>query len=63
VVIDFVVDQNGNVTSVSENRSKTRADLSLVQSCEAAIKSTKFVSSTPASGTQKGEYTFRFKVD
>jgi TonB family protein len=63
VVIDFVVDQTGTVISASENKSKTHADLSLVQSCENAIKNTKFTSSTPASGTQKGEYTFRFKVD
>ncbi|MDB5006592.1 MAG: hypothetical protein JWP45_985 [Mucilaginibacter sp.] len=63
VVIDFVVDQTGNVISANTNRSKTRADLSLIESCITAIKNTKFTSSSPASGTQKGEYTFRFKVD
>lgn len=63
VVIDFVVDQNGNVISETPNRAKTRADLSLIQSCENAIKNTKFTSSSPASGNQKGQYTFRFKVD
>jgi hypothetical protein len=63
VVIDFVVDQNGNVIQASYNQKKTRADLSLIQSCEDAIKNTKFTSSTPATGTQKGQYTFRFKVD
>ncbi len=62
VVIDFVVDQSGNVTSASANR-KTRADLALIESCISSIKNTKFVSSGPASGTQKGQYTFRFKVD
>ena len=63
VVIDFVVDQSGNVISASTNRSKTRADLSLIESSINAIKHTKFTSSTPASGNQKGQYTFRFKVD
>jgi hypothetical protein len=63
VVIDFVVDQDGNVISAQANRAKTRADLSLIESCINSIKSTKFTSSTPASGTQKGQYTFRFKVD
>jgi hypothetical protein len=63
VVIDFVVDQNGNVISASSNRNKTRADISLIQGCIDAIRETKFKSSTAASGTQNGEYTFRFKVD
>jgi len=63
VVVDFVVDRNGNVISASINRKKTRADLTLVESCITAIKNTNFVSSTPASGSQTGEYTFRFKVD
>jgi len=63
VVVDFVVDQNGNVITASINRAKTRADLSLVESSLSAIRHTKFVSSSPASGTQKGQYTFRFKVD
>jgi hypothetical protein len=63
VIVDFVVDQNGNVISATSNRAKTRADLSLIESCINSIKNTKFTSSSPASGTQKGQYTFRFKVD
>ncbi len=63
VVVDFVVDQSGNVISARANPQKTRADLSLIQSCVDAIKNTKFTSSSPASGNQKGQYTFRFKVD
>ena len=63
VVIDFIVDQNGNVISATTNRAKTRADLSLIESCTNAIRNTKFTSSGPASGNQKGQYTFRFKVD
>jgi hypothetical protein len=63
VVVDFVVDQSGNVISAQYNKAKTRADLSLIESCINSIKNTKFTSSTPASGTQKGQYTFRFKVD
>ena len=62
VIIDFVVDQNGNVTTATADR-KTRADLSLIESCISAIKNTKFTSSKPASGNQNGIYTFRFKVD
>jgi len=62
VIVDFIVDQNGNVISASASR-KTTADISLVQSCIDAIKNTKFVSSTPATGNQRGQYTFRFKVD
>ncbi len=63
VVIDFIVDQNGNVISANSNRAKTRADLSLIEACISAIKNTHFTSSSPASGNQKGQYTFRFKVD
>ena len=63
VVIDFVVDPTGSVISANYNRSKTRAELSLIQACIDAIKNTKFTSSTQASGNQKGQYTFRFKVD
>jgi TonB family protein len=62
VIIDFIVDQNGNVISATASR-KTTADISLVQSCIDAIRNTKFISSTPATGNQKGQYTFRFKVD
>lgn len=63
VVVDFVVDQNGNVISANYNTKKTRAELSLIQSCIDAIKNTRFTSSRPASGNQNGQYTFRFKVD
>jgi len=63
VVVDFVVDPTGSVISANYNRAKTRAELSLIQSCIDAIKSTKFTSTTQASGNQKGQYTFRFKVD
>lgn len=63
VVIDFVVDQAGNVISANYNRAKTRAELSLIQSCIDAIKATKFTSKTAAPSNQKGQYTFRFKVD
>jgi outer membrane biosynthesis protein TonB len=63
VVIDFVVDQSGNVISANYNRAKTRAELSLIQSCVDAIKATKFTSKTAAPSNQKGQYTFRFKVD
>lgn len=63
VVVDFVVDQNGNVISAQSNRAKTRADLSLIEACVSAIKNTKFVSKSQANGNQRGQYTFRFKVD
>ena len=63
VVIDFTVDQNGNVLQATSNRKKTKAELNLVQSCEEAIRNSRFTSSSPATGNQKGEMTFVFKVD
>jgi len=63
VVVDFTIDQNGNVLEAHANRSKTRASLDLVQGCIDAMKNTRFTSSLPASGNQKGEYSFIFKVD
>jgi TonB family protein len=63
VVVDFTIDESGNVLQAQQNKSKTRADLTLIQSCVDAIKSTKFTSTSTASGNQKGQYTFIFKVD
>jgi outer membrane biosynthesis protein TonB len=63
VVIDFTIDENGNVLEAHSNRSKTRADITLIQGCIEAIKNTKFTSSKQASGNSKGEYSFIFKVD
>ncbi len=63
VVIDFTIDQNGNVLEAHANRQKTHAELNLVQNCENAIKASKFTSSAPANGNQRGEMSFIFKVD
>jgi TonB family protein len=63
VVIDFTVDQNGNVIEAHWNKNKTKAELNQIQNCVDAIRNSKFTSSTPATGTQKGEMTFLFKVD
>ena len=63
VVIDFTIDQNGNVLEAHSNRQKTRAELNLVQNCIDAIKASKFTSSGPTSGNQQGEMSFIFKVD
>jgi hypothetical protein len=63
VVVDFVIDQNGNVLTASENREKTKADLSLIQACVDAIQRSRFTSKAAASGNQKGQMTFRFNVD
>ena len=63
VVIDFTVDQNGNVINAHYVRGKSKAELDLIQECEDAIRKSKFKSSTPASGNQNGEMTFVFKVD
>jgi hypothetical protein len=63
VVIDFTIDENGNVLEAHSDRKKTRADITLIQGCIDAIKATKFTSSKPASGNSKGEYSFIFKVD
>ena len=63
VVVDFTVDQNGNVIEAHSNRQKTKAELDLIDECVEAIKESKFKSTTQATGTQKGEMTFVFKVD
>ncbi|MES2278967.1 MAG: energy transducer TonB [Bacteroidota bacterium] len=63
VVIDFTIDERGNVLEAHSNKQRTKAGLDLVQSCVDAIKNTKFVSSTTASGNQTGHYAFIFKVD
>ncbi len=62
VVIDFTVDQNGNVIEAHFNRKKTHAELSMALNCETAIRNTKFTSTTPVTGNDKGEYSFIFKV-
>ncbi|OCX51436.1 hypothetical protein BEL04_15530 [Mucilaginibacter sp. PPCGB 2223] len=63
VVIDFIVDPEGNVLQASSNRQQTRATLDLIQSCIDAIKRTKFHSSTPVTGNTPGQYRWVFKVD
>jgi hypothetical protein len=63
VVIDFTIDEHGNVLEAHSNKQKTKATLDLVQGCIDAIKNTKFVSNTSASGNQKGHYAFIFRVD
>jgi len=63
VVIDFIVDPDGNVLQAFSNRQQTRASLDLVQSCIDAIKRTKFHSSTPVTGNTPGQYRWVFKVD
>jgi TonB family protein len=63
VVVDFTIDQNGIVQEAHINRSKTKATLDLIQSCLDAINKSKFTSNKPASGNQRGEMTFIFKVD
>jgi len=63
VVIDFTIDEKGNVIATDFNRRKTQAPLDLIQQCETAIKNSRFVSTSQANGYQNGEMTFRFKVD
>lgn len=63
VVIDFTIDQDGNVLEAHSNKQKTKAGLDLVQSCVDAIKNSKFTSSAQASGNAKGEMSFIFRVD
>jgi len=63
VVVDFIIDQSGNVLSASYNRSKSRATLDLINACVDAIQRSKFVSKATASGNQRGQMTFRFTID
>ncbi|GAB3931518.1 energy transducer TonB [Mucilaginibacter myungsuensis] len=63
VVIDFEIDENGNVLYARANKSMTKAGLDLVQACEAAIKNSRFSSSAKVNGNSKGRMSFVFKVD
>lgn len=63
VVIDFTIDDRGNVLEAHANKQKTRAGLDLVQSCIDAIRNSRFTSSAPASGNAKGQMSFIFRVD
>jgi len=63
VVIDFTIDQNGTVIEEHVNRGRTRATADLVEGCYEAIKNSKFASTSPANGNQRGSKTFIFKVD
>jgi TonB family protein len=63
VVVDFTIDQNGNVLTANYNREKSRADLDLINSCVDAIQRSKFTSKASATGNQRGQMTFRFNVD
>jgi TonB family protein len=63
VVVDFTVDQNGNVIQAAWNPRKSKAELDLCEECVEAIRQSKFKSKTPVDGYQKGEMTFVFKVD
>lgn len=62
VVVDFIIDNNGNVLEAHSNRSKTKATLDQIQECIEALKNTRFTSSVPVSGNSKGEWAFVFKV-
>lgn len=63
VVIDFTIDENGNVLEAHSNKQKTKAGLDLVQSCIDAINRSKFTADKPANGNSRGEYVWIFKVD
>lgn len=63
VVIDFTIDENGNVLEAHSNKQKTKAGLDLIQSCIDGIKRTRFTADKPASGNTHGEYVWVFKVD
>jgi len=62
VIVDFTIDQNGNVIQCAPSRN-SRASGDLITECVEAIRNSKFTSKSNASGNQKGEMTFRFKVD
>lgn len=63
VVIDFTIDENGNVVEAHYNKQKTKAGLDLILSCIDGIKRSKFTADKPASGYSHGEYVWIFKVD
>jgi hypothetical protein len=64
VVVDIIVDQNGNVIQATAGaRGTTITDAALLQKCEDAVKRSRFNTSETAPENQKGTLTFVFKVN
>jgi hypothetical protein len=63
VVVDIVIDANGNITQAKSDRKTRMGDLELINKCINAVKNSKLTSSSPGSGNQTGQIVFRFDVD
>ena len=63
VVVDVVIDANGNIISAEANRKTRMSDLDLIERCKAALRNSKLTSSAAGAGNQKGQVVFRFAVD
>ena len=63
VVIDIVVDSQGNVTSAQAGRGTKMADGELIQKCVDAVKNSKLNAPENAPPTQGGKVVFVFKVN
>lgn len=63
VVIDIIIDPNGNIIEAHSDRKTRMGDLGLINRCISAIKNAKLTSRAPASGIQQGQVVFKFDVD
>jgi outer membrane biosynthesis protein TonB len=63
VVIDWVVDKNGNIVQVSIGRGTTVADDALIEKCLNAVRNAKVSADENAPENQQQHTTFIFKLD
>ncbi|HVS93416.1 MAG TPA: hypothetical protein VHE59_15360 [Mucilaginibacter sp.] len=62
VVVDLIVDADGNVTYAAAGRGTKMSDVDLIQKCVDAIKNSKVSPSSVHAPQEKGKYTFYFRV-
>jgi outer membrane biosynthesis protein TonB len=63
IVIDILVDQNGNVTSAKAGKGTMIDDYNLIQKCENAVLNAKLNASPTATESQPGKVVFVFKMN
>jgi hypothetical protein len=63
VVVNVVIDANGNIISAEADRKTRMSDLDLIERCKTALRNSKLTSSSSGAGNQKGQVVFRFAVD
>jgi hypothetical protein len=63
IVIDIMVDKNGDVVSAKIGKGTTIPDYNLQQKCKNAVLGARFNRSETAPDIQQGSFVFNFKVD